>query len=333
MKASSRIVEIWIVLLLIAEAFQASAFLPRSNTQHHRLHATQQKSLWARTTDTSDSLKDLKVAVVGGGPSGLLLAHKLLRAGATVTLYESRPRPSKTELEGRAYALGLGMRGRTAIKSVDEDLWSAVKAQGYPSERFHLHVGPLRLRLRDKDDGKQGKAPDVAAAVEASVLLFQTDLCRALTDELERRWSKGSVLNMNFESKVTDIDLKRQRLTIENQTATDTFDLVVGCDGVRSRVRKAIEQTWHDFEAQKETLPGYYKVVRLTKMPPKLDPSAVSLIVPKSGSPTAFVEPTAGGNNCILFAGRDAGDALLTSKKQNGARRVDCRTLSSVARC
>jgi hypothetical protein len=57
----------------------------------------------------------LNSAIVGGGPSGLLLAHRLLESGGHVHILESRSDPRMGTPEGRAYALGLGMRGRFAV--------------------------------------------------------------------------------------------------------------------------------------------------------------------------------------------------------------------------
>ena len=100
----------------------------------------------------------LRVAIAGAGPSGLLLAHRLIASGlplAQLDLVESRADPrSSSSLEGRAYALGLGIRGRTAIKTVDSELWSSVKARGYECERFRLHLSPtIGIKLRDREDG------------------------------------------------------------------------------------------------------------------------------------------------------------------------------------
>lgn len=47
-----------------------------------------------------------------------------------------------------------------------------------------------------------------------------------------------------------------------------------------------------------------YKVTRVPIKPPKVDPTSVHLIVGSGTSTTAFVEPTAGGQCCVLFAGK-----------------------------
>ena len=128
-------------------------------------------------------LSGLRSVIVGGGPSGLLLAHRLLDAGASVSLLEGRPDPrTPGYLEGRAYALGLGLRGRTAIRTVDESLWKAVAGKGFPSDRFTLHLGQkLKVDLRTPDDSN----------AEPSILIYQSDLCSAMLEELNRRLERA----------------------------------------------------------------------------------------------------------------------------------------------
>merc|ERR1719238_883021 len=98
-------------------------------------------TLVALTSASPPPLSGLRTAIVGGGASGLLLAHRLLDSGATVKLIEARQDPRLgLGLEGRAYALGLGLRGRSAIRQVDEKLWQSVKGTGFGSDRFTLHL-------------------------------------------------------------------------------------------------------------------------------------------------------------------------------------------------
>ena len=147
-------------------------------TPLHSSSKTQQFVLQAH----SEKEWDLNVAIVGAGPSGLLLAHKLLRSNipvANIDVFESRadPRDLQKQQGSRAYALGLGIRGRSAIRTVDEELWAAVKERGFECERFRLHLSQkLNVKLRDREEG-----------VEPSVLIYQTDLCSGLLDELETR--------------------------------------------------------------------------------------------------------------------------------------------------
>jgi kynurenine 3-monooxygenase len=240
-------------------------------------------------------LAGLRAAVVGAGPSGLLVAHRLVESGATVEMYEGRKDPRLSgDLEGRAYALGIGLRGRSAIRTIDNALWDAVKARGYESERFTLYIGGFPIRLRDKStNGSQ----------EPSVLMYQSDLCAALLDELQKRDSTGK-LSLHFEQKITSCDLQGKRLSFEDGARSDQFDVIIGCDGVNSAVRASIGSTSAAFVCEKNPLPGEFRVCRIFTVPEKVDPTSVALIIPKSGSTTAFVEPTASGS-CLLFAGKD----------------------------
>jgi len=246
------------------------------------------------------ALDGLNVAVVGGGPAGLLLTHQLAQNGASVQVFEARSRPSEVK-SGKAYALGVGLRGRTAIREgVDEDLWQAVRSKGFSSERFRLHVGPLALKLRDGSENQ-----------EPSLLLFQSDLCKAMADELDERFHNVSSVSLNFGTPVSDIDLSASTIRTSNGSLY-SYDLVVGCDGVNSVVRKSLKEQCEAFESTTTKLPGLFKTIQITAVPSGLDATAVSLVIPKSGSTTAFVEPTA-DSCCVLFAGSNATDPLLTS--------------------
>ena len=253
-------------------------------------------------TSSNEALKGLRVAVVGGGPSGLLLALRLGQEAASVSVFERRPR--QVGREQRAYALGIGRRGRTALQSAGSYVWSAVRKEGFASERFDLHLHPKlpALRLRDERDGN---------GVEPSLLLFQSDLCRAMARELERTHNEN--VRIHYGAKVSSVDLENMQLSDADGTMHGPFDLIVGCDGVQSAVRQAMANRWSEwFDCSVEPLAGELKVAE-GPMPSALDASAVALLVPASGSITAFVEPTGNNTACVLLAGRNASDPLLSS--------------------
>jgi len=165
-----------------------------------------------------------------------LLAHKLIESQLPINkldIYESRsdPRDEQNLGASRAYALGLGIRGRTAIQTVDNELWNSVKKRGYECERFKLHLTPkINIKLRDKEEG-----------VQPSVLIYQSDLCGQLLDELEKR-ADANVVNINFDSPITELDLDESTISKSNGTQQQ-YDLIIGCDGANSIVRKSSSES------------------------------------------------------------------------------------------
>jgi kynurenine 3-monooxygenase len=331
--------------------------LPSSTNQKDKIDDESPPPLHAN----NQLLQDLSVTIVGAGPAGLLLAHLLLQQGAAqVSLFESRsdPRSRRTTTTntnnntiqaaisaGFAYALGLGIRGRSAIQAVDEQLWRAVKQRGNECDRFRLLVGPFNIKLRDssslrkKRQRHQEKEKETPPPPEPSLLLFQTDLCISLLEELERRYGteEEGRLQLNFDSRIVDCDLQNQRIIVadnkknhKNETLADTnpcYDLLVGCDGVNSIVRSAVKKASpNQFRAEKQELPGEFKVARLDVIPPKLDPNAVSLVLPKQGSTTLFLEPTVNGSCCILFAGRGGSNNPILSRYSTSSTTSDGAT-------
>lgn len=292
---------LWATTLLsltLTDAFTATPLLCGSSSSSKKTHHLLQAS-------AADDNKewDLRVAVVGAGPSGLLVAHRLLKSNlplSNIDVFESRsdPRDTLKQQGSRAYALGLGIRGRSAIKTVDDDLWTAVKKRGFECERFRLHFNKkLSVKLRDREEG-----------VEPSVLIYQTDL---LLDELEKRSEKNSAqqcnVNVHYDANITQVDLINGVLLQTDQQEKEHYDLIVGCDGANSIVRTAMDSYSppDTFQfTQRKLLPGCFKVARCEKMPPLLDQNSVALLLPKSVSVTAFVEPTVDEGCCILFAGK-----------------------------
>jgi kynurenine 3-monooxygenase len=209
-------------------------------------------------------------------------------------------------------------------------LWQSIRSRGFESERFNLYVAGLKINLRDAD----ADANDVSR-VEPSVLLYQTDLCAALLDQCDTRPWKDR-LHVKFQQTITNCDFAKKTVSCKStsgNTATTTtttthkpFDLIVGCDGVNSVVRTAMDATFPDFQFEKKALPGNFKVCRLNAGPPKLDPTSVALLLPSKGTTTAFVEPTINGSSCILFAGRDKDPIMEPSSNRT-------ETVQTIVQC
>jgi kynurenine 3-monooxygenase len=163
--------------------------------------------------------------------------------------------------------------------------------------------------------------------VEPSVLIYQTDLCGALLEELDRRNNDTpsfTAVDIRFDANVTHVNLTSSQITIDDRIHDTVYDLVIGCDGANSIVRNALQTYSPPFRATQRKLPGYFKVARVPVMPPKMDPRSVGLVLPRSmkAGVTAFVEPTVGGGGCILFAGRLAG----SSSSNDDEKEIDLGT-------
>ena len=243
----------------------------------------------------------LSVLIVGAGPAGLLLADRLLSAGCSVHLVESRADPRAGSLEGRAYALGLGIRAQRAIRTVGDRLWETIKPSGFASERFKLHISPtFAIDLRTPEDNN---------GLEPSLLIYQSDLCSAMLDHLESNFESTGRLKISFESRLKSLDTSTGVAQLQSDKDVHELpaaDLVAGCDGVNSVVRSSIAAACPGFEVTQTKLPGSFKVLRFPEMPSKLDPTAVHAI-PGKGSSSAFVEPTARGA-CALINWREGVD-------------------------
>lgn len=246
---------------------------------------------------STDTVAALSVAVVGGGPSGLLLAHKLMQNErvSLVSIYEKQSRPAYNSIKS-SYVVGLGLRGRMAIQSVNQNLWSAVEEKVCATSKFILRAGPIKINLRDGTDE------------ESTMLIYQSELCHTLLDDLELRWKDSGRLKMKFDCELKGIDI--QEKYIDATDSKDDFDLVVGCDGNNSMVRKAIDDVWPEFESSRDKLPKFFKTVAFEKMPSKLDPTAVNAL---AGKVIAAVEPAASGC-CVLFQGADGTDPIFSSR-------------------
>ena len=173
------------ILLASVLAFVVNAYAFSSAEGNHAVstkttQSSRLKSLWMSAESLPNNLNDnkgLKIAVVGAGPSGLLLTHLLMKNDNNgtnqpkITLFDSRSDPRANEIDGRAYALGIGIRGRTAIQKTDPDLWEAVKSRGYESERFKLHLSISKDRdliIPLRSDSKKSSRETVIGIVHSS---------------------------------------------------------------------------------------------------------------------------------------------------------------------
>ncbi|MGK3984156.1 FAD-dependent monooxygenase [Sorangium sp. So ce136] len=164
------------------------------------------------------------VVIVGGGPTGVMLACELRLAGARPVVLERLPEPT-----GLSKALGLGGR---AVEILDHrGLLERFRAeQGALDMSIFRHFGGIPLDLRGLDDDR-GSAPRRFLAIhQARIEALLEERARELRVEIRRG------------HELTGLEQDGEGATVvargpEGETRLRAR-FVVGCDGGRSAVRK-----------------------------------------------------------------------------------------------
>ena len=243
--------------------------------------------------------KKKQITIVGAGLTGALLGLRLGQRGYKVDLFERRPQTSENAGDsGRSINLALSRRGIDALKMVGM------------IEKVSPLLIPMKGRMLHLEDGSEKFSPYGQRADEVIYSVSRRDLNRLLVT----RAVEAPDVNVVFEKKCTAIDFESSQLTLEDVGAgtsqDEAFDLLVGCDGAGSKVRRSlIEQVGgesnsdfldHDYkeleipaganrtwQLEKEALHiwprGEYMLIAL----PNLDGSfTVTLFLPKQGTPS-----------------------------------------------
>ena len=234
-----------------------------------------------------------RVLIVGAGPAGLLTAHCLLSRPASspyhVRIIEARPPPQEEGKGPRAYSLGINIRGQHALRHFDtpsrsKGLLESVKATGVPTDSFFLHIGSKSIALR------KPAPPSQSSDIPATILLPRNKLCEAMLTSLKERYGDETErLKISYSTPLDSLDLNAKTAFFGNESFN--YDLVIGADGVQSKVRQAMFNSPTSSSSpasplicEELTLPGEFKVMVQPFMPAKLEPSSVHLLAPTKTS-------------------------------------------------
>lgn len=207
----------------------------------------------AASNDESVDGDNGRVAIVGGGLAGSLLALSLAQRGMGVDVYERRPDPRTDGAEGgRSINLGLSKRGIQALTEVgliDEVMPLTVKMRG---RVIHVPDGSTRFQPYGKD------GEEILHSID------RNELNRLLLDHAQRH----PQVRLHFEHRLVRIDKARRELELEAQGESIHVrpQWVVGADGAFSRARQEM-QRGERADFRQEYLEWGYKELPLAANP------------------------------------------------------------------
>lgn len=168
-----------------------------------------------------------RIAVVGSGLVGSLLAIYLRKAGHIVHIYDRSPDIRQIQFSGRSINLAMSNRGWKALDGVG--VGEAVREIAIPMDKRAIH---LVDKLNFQNYGQEG---------EAIYSISRGILNRKMIDLAEAAGAE-----FFFDEKIWDITLKEATLHIgETERGIweeKKYDMVFGADGAFSRIRHRMQR-------------------------------------------------------------------------------------------
>jgi kynurenine 3-monooxygenase len=178
-----------------------------------------------------------KIAVIGSGLVGTLLAIYLKKQGHTVHVYDRSPDIRTVEFSGRSINLVMSNRGWKAMEDVKLD--DEIRKIGIPVDKRAIHL--TDGKLNEQYYGKDG---------ESIYSLSRGVLNRRMIDLAEEQG-----VEFFFDHKIWDVTLATATLHIgETERGEWTelqYDKVFGADGAFSRIRHRMQrQSMFDYSQE-----------------------------------------------------------------------------------
>ncbi|KAK7063146.1 hypothetical protein SK128_003381 [Halocaridina rubra] len=189
---------------------------------------------------TKNKNSNKKIAVVGAGLVGGLEACYLAKRGYEVHLYEYRGDIRAMEhVPGRSINLAMSIRGRTGLKAV-----------GLEEKIIQEHGIPMRARMIHDLDGSTRAIP----YNKDGKCIYSVGR-RYVNEVLLSKAEEFPNVHIHFNHKLTGVDLDNANMTfldtVSNEEVKASADLVIGCDGAYSNVRKQmLKRNWFNYSQQ-----------------------------------------------------------------------------------
>lgn len=212
------------------------------------------------TKQNQQGKKQVKISIVGAGPSGILLALYLLqRQNYQVNIYEKRGDPRKLPYKSRRnYPLILCQRGLSAFRKID-GLEEVVKSSGIEIEgAISFDNGPSKYKSKKKK----------------LVTINRNSLVIALLTYVQDKYNEEQI-KFNFDHEYIRSDFQQQKLTFQKgnpessrdkpEFSSANYDVLIGADGVHSSVRNNCLSTG-SFEFEQKCTHLAYKTLFISSL-------------------------------------------------------------------
>ncbi|MCO6147058.1 NAD(P)/FAD-dependent oxidoreductase [Flavobacterium sp. NRK1] len=230
----------------------------------------------------------LKIAVVGSGLVGSLLAIYLKRAGHTVHVYDRSPDIRTIRFSGRSINLAMSHRGWRALDDVG--LGDEIRKIGIPMEKRAIHL--IGQPLNYQYYGSEGES------------IFS--ISRGVLNREMINLAEAEGVDFFFETKIWDVTMADATLHAGEEEKGPwedlKYDIVFGADGAFSRIRHRMQRQ-SMFNYSQEFLNTGYKELNIPSNPDgthKLDKNSLH-IWPRQDFMLIALPNLDGSFTCTLF--------------------------------
>jgi kynurenine 3-monooxygenase len=247
--------------------------------------------------------KSKKIAIVGSGLVGSLLAIYLKKRGHEVDVFDRSPDIRKINFSGRSINLVMSNRGWKTLKDIG--LEKEIEKIGIPVSKRAIHLADASLTYQNY--GKDGEC------------IYS--LSRGILNKKMIELAEQAGVNFKFEQKVWDVDLKTATIQIGEDergewTAHD-YDMCFGSDGAFSRIRHRMQRQ-SMFNYSQEFLEIGYKELHIpgnTDGSHKLDKNSLH-IWPRGKFMLMALANLDGSFTCTLFMPHDGENSFESLKNK-----------------
>lgn len=196
-----------------------------------------------------------KIAIVGNGPAGLVMAIALARRGIPSTVFEQDLHPEEAPRFNpeRSYTIDITGHGLNALRHIDA------------TEIFDEQLIPFK-GIVTPQVVEEWKGPGWTGS--------RGDILCALMLLVKARYKK--YIKFNFSTRVVAVDAKSGTVKTEpangkGKGKSSTFDLIIAGDGGGSVVRRSLQEQFSDFKATRTDVANYATMLELDLMNDRLD--------------------------------------------------------------